>query len=75
MLTYLCQARVRKEFLAAKGFEEAEEVDEEAIKKLTLQGDEIKRLVKRNDKTGAYDSDEDEDNPYAVSVLPSLSNF
>lgn len=64
------QNRIKTELKAAKGFESAEEEDESKSKskRPNTYGAEIKRLVKKGDKSGVYDSeDDDEDNPYAVS--------
>lgn len=70
------QARMKKEFKAAKGFESADEEESDDEKRLTTQGDEIKRLVKQNDKTGLYDSDdEDGENPYLVRSFPNILFF
>ena len=51
-----------------------DDVGEDENDELTGTGREIKKLVKKTDKSGAYDSDDD-DNPYAsVSfALPSSS--
>lgn len=44
---------------------EAEDDDEAAAKRLTGTGKEIKKLVKKSDKSGAYESDDEDENPYA----------
>ena len=49
-----------------------DDVDGDEDEELTGTGREIKKLVKKTDKSGAYDSD-DEENPYAsVSFDPLL---
>jgi transcription initiation factor TFIIF subunit alpha len=47
-----------------------DDVDGDDDDELTGTGREIKKLVKKTDKSGAYESDDDE-NPYA-SVRPRL---
>lgn len=49
--------------------DEAADEDED---RLTGTGKEIKKLVRKSDKTGLYESDDDDDNPYA-SVSPRIS--
>lgn len=57
----------------ANGVRDLEEEDEEkALEELTRPGREIKKLVKKIDKSAVYESD-DEDNPYAsVSIVSYL---
>ena len=45
-----------------------EPADEDADR---LTGKEIKKLVRKSDKTGVYESDDEDDNPYA-SVSPRI---
>jgi hypothetical protein len=70
---------MKHELKAAKGFESAEEEDDakpnggKDKKRTNMFGEEIKRLVRKGDKSGLYESDDDEeDNPYAVRILFSL---
>ena len=49
----------------ANNIEEVPEVDESDDDELTGTGKEMRKLVKRRDKTGAYDDDDDDLNPYA----------
>lgn len=66
------EERIRKEMRGAERPDEipddAEEEDEE---ELTGTGKEVKKLVKKADQTGNYESD-DEENPYASVCLQSL---
>ncbi|GAA5884993.1 hypothetical protein JCM6882_007185 [Rhodosporidiobolus microsporus] len=59
------EERIRREQRAAERGEQIPDEDEEEIEQLTGTGKEIKKLMKKSDKTGAYDSDDDEENPYA----------
>lgn len=66
------QTRMKNELKAAKGFEPAEDEEEDVkpgSKPSTVYGDEIKRLVRKVDKAGVYDSEEEEENPYIVCFL------
>lgn len=57
--------------------EKADDDDEDEEEfSLTATGEEIKKLVKKGDKEGAYESDGDDfDNPYASVCLISKSQF
>lgn len=66
---------------AAERPDEIPDDDDEAAEaeRLNRTGKEIKKLVKKSDKTGAYESDDDVENPYAsvrrfCSRVPSLSS-
>lgn len=56
--------------------DEIPDEDQEEIDHLTGAGKEVKKLVKKSDKSGNYDSD-DEENPYASvrSGVPSVLMF
>ncbi|GAA5963755.1 hypothetical protein JCM3765_006840 [Sporobolomyces pararoseus] len=61
------EERIRKEMRGAERPDEIpDNVDGDEDEELTGTGREIKKLVKKTDKSGAYDSDEEE-NPYASS--------
>ncbi|CEQ39045.1 SPOSA6832_00531 [Sporobolomyces salmonicolor] len=61
------EERIRREMRAAERPDTIPDDDEEdEIDALTNTGKELKKLVKKSDKSGAYESDEDE-NPYASS--------
>lgn len=55
------QERIKKEMRGANRYEGMAEVDydEEDDDELTNTGKDIKKLVRKNDKSGAYDSDDD----------------
>lgn len=59
---------------AVERMEDTPEVedDDEATKRLTGTGKEIKKLVKKSDKSGAYESDDEDENPYASVRCESL---
>ncbi|GJN88021.1 hypothetical protein Rhopal_000977-T1 [Rhodotorula paludigena] len=61
------EERIRREMRAVERADEIpdEAEDDEAVQQLTGTGKEIKKLVKKSDKTGAYDSEDEEENPYA----------
>ncbi|GAA6010935.1 hypothetical protein JCM11491_004608 [Sporobolomyces phaffii] len=61
------EERIRKEMRGAERPDEIpDDVDRDDDDELTGTGREIKKLVKKTDKSGAYESD-DEENPYASS--------
>ncbi|GAA6012571.1 hypothetical protein JCM10207_009044 [Rhodosporidiobolus poonsookiae] len=63
--------RIRREMRAAERPDEipdnADEEEEDAGR-LTGTGREIKKMIKKSDKSGAYESEDDEENPYASDV-------
>ncbi|GAA5828952.1 hypothetical protein JCM11251_004077 [Rhodosporidiobolus azoricus] len=60
------EERIRREQRAAERGDQIPDDDEdEEIERLTGTGKEIKKMIKKSDKTGAYDSEDDEENPYA----------
>ncbi|GAA5925070.1 transcription factor IIF subunit TFG1 [Sporobolomyces koalae] len=61
------EERIRKEMRGAERPDEIpDDLEGEDDEELTGTGREIKKLVKKSDKSGAYESDDD-DNPYASS--------
>lgn len=74
----LPQERIRREMRAVERPDEIPDDDEvDALdgegERLNRTGKEIKKLVKKADKTGNYESDDDVENPYASVRPPSLS--
>ncbi|GAA6035047.1 hypothetical protein JCM8097_002160 [Rhodosporidiobolus ruineniae] len=60
------EERIRREMRAAERPDEIpDEADEAEFAELTGTGREIKKLVKKSDKSGAYESEDEEENPYA----------
>lgn len=62
------QKRIRREMRAVERPDAIpdEPADEDEDRdRLTGTGKEIKKLVRKSDKTGVYESDDDDDNPYA----------
>ncbi|KAG0665390.1 hypothetical protein C6P46_006837 [Rhodotorula mucilaginosa] len=66
------EERIRREMRAAERPDAIpdEPADEDADR-LTGTGKEIKKLVRKSDKTGVYESDDEDDNPYASSDAES----
>ena len=69
------EERVRREQLSARNFESKEdEVDEDididlfGVKKVTKEGKKTKRYLKKLEGKGDYDTDEEQENPYASEV-------
>ncbi|GAA6047711.1 hypothetical protein JCM3770_001738 [Rhodotorula araucariae] len=60
------EERIRREMRAVERPDEIPDDDDETEQaRLNRTGKEIKKLVKKSDKSGAYESDDDEENPYA----------
>lgn len=57
-----------------EGMAEADE-DEEDENELTNTGKDIKKLVRKNDRTGAYDSDDDDLSVSICDRLPVLAHL
>ncbi|GAA5857331.1 hypothetical protein JCM8547_002223 [Rhodosporidiobolus lusitaniae] len=62
------EERIRREMRAAERPDEVpDDADDEEVARLTGTGREMKKMIRKSDKSGAYESDEDNDNPYASS--------
>ncbi|GAA5990655.1 hypothetical protein JCM10908_003173 [Rhodotorula pacifica] len=63
------EERIRREMRAAERPDAIpdEPAEADGDEGLTGTGKEIKKLVRKSDKTGVYESDDDDDNPYASS--------
>ncbi|BGP37362.1 transcription factor IIF subunit tfg1 [Rhodotorula kratochvilovae] len=61
------EERIRREMRAVERPDEIPDDDDDAAEQARLNrtGKEIKKLVKKSDKSGAYESDDEEENPYA----------
>jgi transcription initiation factor TFIIF subunit alpha len=76
------EERVRREMRGARNFESKEdEIDEDInlddlfeAKKVTKEGKRTKRYLKKLEGQRDYESDEEEENPYASEVLQSYSS-
>ncbi|BGP29429.1 transcription factor IIF subunit tfg1 [Rhodotorula toruloides] len=70
------EERIRREMRAVERMEDTPEAedDDEVTKRLTGTGKEIKKLVKKSDKSGAYESDDEDENPYASDEIDSDDN-
>ena len=66
------QERIKKEYRKAKAvtnddlFEDSD--DDEEQQKLSGAGKQMRKMLKKNDKSGQYDDSDEDKNPYASSV-------
>ena len=74
------EERVRREMRGARNFESKEDEMEEDVdlddlfeaKKVTKEGKRTKRYLKKLEGKGDYDTDDEEENPYASEVEPPI---
>ena len=64
------QERIKKEYRKAKAIagEDQEDTDDEDDQKLSGAGKQMRKMLKKNDKSGQYDDSDEDKNPYASSV-------
>ena len=65
------QERIKKEYRKAKATangDELEDTDDEDDQKLSGAGKQMRKMLKKNDKSGQYDDSDEDKNPYASSV-------
>ena len=65
------QERIKKEYRKAKaiaGEVALEDTDDEDEQKLSGAGKQMRKMLKKNDKSGQYDDSDEDKNPYASSV-------
>ena len=65
------QERIKKEYRKAKaiaGEDALEDTDDEDELKLSGAGKQMRKMLKKNDKSGQYDDSDEDKNPYASSV-------
>ena len=70
-LTVRIQERIKKEYRKAKAIaneDQLEESDDEDDQKLSGAGKQMRKMLKKNDKSGQYDDSDEDKNPYASSV-------
>ena len=71
LLTARTQERIKKEYRKAKGVANGdlhEDSDDEDEQKLSGAGKQMRKMLKKNDKSGQYDDSDEDKNPYASSV-------
>ncbi|KAI0036823.1 hypothetical protein K488DRAFT_40295 [Vararia minispora EC-137] len=76
-LTKEMEERIQKEYMSANKQRDGQVDDddeEEPEPKLTGAGKSMKKLVGRHEKNDAYDSDDDEGNPYASEAQEIVTN-
>jgi len=65
------QERIKKEYRKAKAVANndfLEDSDDEDEQKLSGAGKQMRKMLKKNDKSGQYDDSDEDKNPYASSV-------
>lgn len=65
------QERIKKEYRKAKAAangDAVEDSDDEDEQKLSVAGKQMRKMLKKNDKSGQYDDSDEDKNPYASSV-------
>jgi len=71
LLTPRTQERIKKEYRKAKAVANEdlhEDSDDEDDQKLSGAGKQMRKMLKKNDKSGQYDDSDEDKNPYASSV-------
>ena len=71
LLTPQMQERIKKEYRKAKAVTNDdlhEDSDDEDTQKLSGAGKQMRKMLKKNDKSGQYDDSDEDKNPYASSV-------